>query len=50
VIQPELSAGQQGVVRTLLYYHIFEFPLSVDELHRFSPVRWNDTAELSARF
>jgi len=46
VIQPELSAGQQGVVRTLMYYHIFEFPLSVDELHRFSPVRWNDAAEL----
>jgi len=46
VIQPELSAGQQGVVRTLLYYHIFDFPLSAGEIFRFSPVVWRDAAEL----
>lgn len=34
------------MVRTLLYYHIFGFPLSADELHRFAPTVWRDTAEL----
>ena len=48
VIRPELSAGQQGVVRTLLYYHIFGFPLSAAEIFRFSPVVWRDLAELEA--
>ena len=47
-LQHELSVGQQGVVRTLLYYHIFDFPLSLDELFRFSPTLWRDPAELEA--
>jgi len=34
------------VVRTLLYYHIFDFPLSVDEVFRFAPTVWRDAAEL----
>lgn len=48
-ISPPLGREQSGlcsVVRTLLYYHIFQFPLTADELFRLSDHRWSDRPEL----
>ena len=46
VSEHELSAGQQSVVRTLLYYHIFDYPMSAEEVRRFSSHPWHDLAEI----
>jgi len=45
-VEPELSAGQQSVVRTLLYYHIFDYPLTAAEILRFSNHPWNEPADV----
>jgi hypothetical protein len=45
-VESELSAGQQSVVRTLLYYHIFDYPLTAAEILRFSSRPWNEPADV----
>lgn len=42
----ELPSGLQSVVRTLLYYHIFDYPLTAAEILRFSNHPWNGLAEV----
>ena len=42
----ELPAGLQSVVRTLLYYHIFDYPLTAAEILRFSSHPWNGLADV----
>ncbi len=42
----ELPAGQQSVVRTLLYYHIFDYPLTAAEILRFSSHPWVGLADV----
>lgn len=48
VVRPlaEERLGLCSVVRTLVYYHIFQFPLTADELFRLSDRRWLDRGEL----
>jgi len=46
VVEHTLPAGQQSVVRTLLYYHIFDFPLTAAEILRFSSHPWNGLADV----
>lgn len=41
-----LSLDERGVVRTLLYYHIFSFPLTPEEVFRLSPRRWQSPQAL----
>ena len=48
LVKHELSAGQQSVIRTLLYYHIFEYPMSTEEIRRFSGHPWRDGTEVQS--
>ncbi len=36
------------MVRTLLYYHIFDYPMSAEEIRRFSSHPWRDGIEVQA--
>jgi len=45
-VEHELPVGQQSVVRTLLYYHIFDFPLTAAEILRFSNHPWDGLADV----
>jgi hypothetical protein len=38
----DLTCEEQGVLRTLIYYHIFDFPLTVEEISRLADVAWAD--------
>lgn len=40
------TAGQQSVVCTLLYYHIFDYPLTAAEILRFSNHPWDELADV----
>jgi hypothetical protein len=40
--EADLTRGEQGVLRTLIYYHIFDFPLTMDELVQLAAAPWSD--------
>lgn len=42
----EFPTGLRSVVRTLLYYHIFDYPLTAAEILRFSSHPWSGLAEV----
>ena len=46
--EPDALSGICSVLRTLLYYHIFDFPLTTDELHRLSDRRWRNRDEFDS--
>jgi hypothetical protein len=39
---------RRAILRSLIYYDLFRFPLRIDELHRFSEVSWPDQDVLEA--
>jgi len=45
----ELDVRDRAILCTLLYYHIFRFPLKADEILRFSRTAMADTAEVDRR-
>lgn len=45
---PDIRSGVCSVLRTLLYYHIFRFPLTVDEIYRLSDRPWRDAAAVES--
>lgn len=43
---PADDLGRRAILRSLLYYGLFRFPLRIDELSKFSEYRWPDLEAL----
>lgn len=46
-IEPSVNRYQRAILRTLLYYDLFGFPLRMQELLRFSETHWPDNEALA---
>src|SRR5262245_12238989 len=46
-IRNSITSLEQGIIKTLLYFDIFNYPVTADELKRFHPHRVENDAEFS---